>query len=794
MSGMIEVARATVTIVPNMQGAQQKITQEMTGAAAPAGIEAGKAAGKNMASAIGGKLTDVGKSLTKNVTVPMMAVGAASVAAWKSVDAGMDIVVQKTGATGSALTAMQTSVKNLATTIPTSFEEAGSAIGEVNTRFGLTGQALEDLSAQFIKFAQLNGTDVSSSIDSVQRAMTAFGVSASDAGGMLDVMNAVGQQTGIDMDTLAQSMASNAATMQEMGLNAVQAAQFLGAVEVSGMDVSASMMGLKTAMKNAAEDGLTLDAALAQWDETMKSNASDTDKLNASIELFGSKAGAQFYNAAQQGTLSLEGLSGEMSNFSGSVSSTFSETQDPMDNFQTVMNQLKITGASLVETVGPMLSSALSTVSDVLGKIQAAWDGLSPGAQDAIVKVGLVVAAIGPLLTLIGNVISIAPMVSSAFAMVNASLGPIGWIIAAVVAAGILLVANWDTIKEWAAKLWEGIKAAWDNIKQGAADLWSGVTEKWNAIKDSISGAWDSVKEKTSEAWGAVKSKIEEHGGGIKGVIGTAVEGYCSIWKTGFNVIDNLTGGKLGNMLSTVTGKVDEIRGKMSEGWENIKSKTSEAWGNIQSSVESHGGGIRGIIGTAVDGYKSIWTTGFNAIDSVTGGKLSSALSTVQSKVESIRAAFADKLGAARDKVKQIIDKIKSFFNFSWSLPQLKLPHVSITGKFSLNPPQAPSFSISWYAKAMQNAMLLNSPTIFGAAGGKLLGAGEAGPEVVAGASKLMSMISSSVRAEMIRSKQAGAASKVVINVYGAEGQPISEIADEVARRLYFQTRKKVFA
>ena len=94
----------------------------------------------------------------------------------------------------------------------------------------------------------------------------------------------------------------------------------------------------------------------------------------------------------------------------------------------------------------------------------------------------------------------------------------------------------------------------------------------------------------------------------------------------------------------------------------------------------------------------------------------------------------------------------------------------------------------------MQNAMLLTNPTIFGAAGGKLLGAGEAGPEVVAGASKLMSMISSSVRAEMIRSEQTSGASNVVINVYGAEGQPISEIADEVARRLYYQTRRKVFA
>jgi phage-related minor tail protein len=318
----------------------------------------------------------------------------------------MDTIVKKTGASGKALEDMQGILENLTAEIPTDFQTAGAAIGEVNTRFGLTGDALEELSGQFIKFADLNDTDVSTSIDNVQSVLAAFGLSAEDASGMLDVLNSVGQATGIGMDQLASLMSTNAASLQEMGLNATQAAQFLGQVEMSGMDTTAAMTGLKTALKKAADDGITLDQAMQQWNATMQSGASDTEKLNASIDLFGAKAGSQFYNAAKQGTLSLDGLTASMSEFSGSVSNTFTEAQDPIDSFTTIMNQLKVIGADLVESAGPMIVDALKTVSGVVKDLKTAWDGLSPGMQEAIVKLALIAAAVGPVLSVGGRAIT----------------------------------------------------------------------------------------------------------------------------------------------------------------------------------------------------------------------------------------------------------------------------------------------------------------------------------------------------------------------------------------------------
>ena len=128
---------------------------------------------------------------------------------------------------------------------------------------------------------------------------------------------------------------------------------------------------------------------------------------------------------------------------------------------------------------------------------------------------------------------------------------------------------------------------------------------------------------------------------------------------------------------------------------------------------------------------------------------LNAAKSTVSSIFDSIKSAISDKINGAKDAVHSAIEAIKDKFNFTWSLPHLKLPHISITGSFSLSPPSAPHFSVSWYKKAMGNAMILDGASIFGAMGGQLLGGGEAGREVVAGEDHLMGLMRQTVGGEV---------------------------------------------
>lgn len=172
-----------------------------------------------------------------------------------------------------------------------------------------------------------------------------------------------------------------------------------------------------------------------------------------------------------------------------------------------------------------------------------------------------------------------------------------------------------------------------------------------------------------------------------------------------------------------------------------------------------------------MNNVKTSITNGFNA-----------AKSTVTSVFDSIKSKISSVMDSAKTTVQNAINTIKSKFNFSWSLPKLKLPHISISGSFSINPPSVPKFSISWYKKAMENGMILNSPTIFGMRGNTLLAGGEAGSETVVGTRSLLDMIRSAV------ASMAGGTTinygGVTINVYQKENQDIRALADEIEYRI----------
>jgi phage-related minor tail protein len=157
----------------------------------------------------------------------------------------------------------------------------------------------------------------------------------------------------------------------------------------------------------------------------------------------------------------------------------------------------------------------------------------------------------------------------------------------------------------------------------------------------------------------------------------------------------------------------------------NIKSNVTAAWENIKSTVTT----VLSNIGSAI-------TNGFNTAKN----NVTNALNAIKDKIKSV-------WDGAVSLVRGAVDKLKSLMNFHWELPKLKLPHIKISGSFSLNPPSVPHFSIEWYKKAMENGMILNSPTIFGAMGGNLLGGGEAGPEAIVGVDSLRSMIGDAVAA-----------------------------------------------
>ena len=269
-------------------------------------------------SSVGDKISGLGDALMP-VTAGITALGTASVTAWKEIDESMDSVIARTGATGEALEEMQGIIEDIATTIPADFSTVANSVAEVHTRFDLSGQNLEDLSAAFIKFAQLNNTDVVSSIDNVSAMMAAWSIDTKDAANVLDVLNAVGQQTGASADELANILQANALSFKEMGYDISEAAVLLGQMEKNGVDASTGVTALRKAMVKAISDGTDLNAVITEWEALMGSSASEAEKLAATEEIFGSRAFAQLYNAISEGNISFTEINASMNDFSGNL-------------------------------------------------------------------------------------------------------------------------------------------------------------------------------------------------------------------------------------------------------------------------------------------------------------------------------------------------------------------------------------------------------------------------------------------------------------------------------------------
>jgi len=446
--------------------------------------------------------------------------------------------------------------------------------------------------------------------------MNAFGMDASEADNLLDALNATGQATGIDMDTLANALSSNAAQLKEMGLTAQQAAGFMGMVEMSGLDTSAAMMGLKTAMKNATADGKTLDQALAEFSTTMQGSGSDAEKLQAAYDLFGSKAGASIYNAVQTGKLNLSDFSGFLGDFEGSVENTFNETLDPIDQFQMTMNSLKETGAEVGNSLMSVLAPVLKELSDKLKSLAEWWNNLGEPMQQMIVKIALVAAAIGPVLVIVGKVISavgtimtIIPTVTTAMAGVKTAMAglnavmaanPIGLIITAIgllVAAFIYLWNNCEGFREFWINLWE-------KVKEIAITVWTAIKDFfvsiWEAIKNTFTTVANAISSFLTTAWNTIKTTVETVMNAIKTVISTIWNGIKSFFETIFNAIKTVVTTYF-NIYKTIIETVLNV----------IKTVVTTVWNAIKTAVE-----------TVVNAIKTVITTAWNAIKTTTLARL----------------------------------------------------------------------------------------------------------------------------------------------------------------------------
>ncbi len=524
----------------------------------------------------GEKMTKAGDEMSKKVTAPIVAIGAAAGVVWKGIDDALDTIVTKTGATGDAMKGFEENFRNVFTSMPVDAQQVGDAIGELNTQFGLTGEALEQASTQMIQFAEINGTDITNSTIAAKQAMSQFGASVDELPGFLDTVTAAAQQTGQSTDSIFEAVRKGAPQLKQMGLGLNDSAILMAKFEQSGLDSTKMIGSLTKAQVTFAKDGKTLKEGMTEFFKAVEDGGGSIDVTNQAIDIFGSKNGPLMVDAIKNGIVSLDDFTASSENFSGTVAKTFEGTLDPVDQFKTALNNLKTLGADLFTSIQEVAAPILETVVEKLKGLSNAWKNLSPETQQTIVKVGLIVAAIGPVLVILGKITSGIGLVVKA---IGALSSPIGLVVLAVAAAVVLIIKYWDQIKE-----------AWEATKKFLVDTWNAIkaeAEKiWTPIKEFFETTWNAIKTVAETTWNGIKTFLETIWKGIKTICETIWNGIKIYYETMWKIVSTL--------FTTV--------------WNGIKTTLETVWNTLKSTAETVWNSIKdSIIKPISDAAKSVW-------------------------------------------------------------------------------------------------------------------------------------------------------------------------------------------
>lgn len=571
----------------------------------------------------GKKMSDIGGKLSKGVTAPIVAIGTAAGAAWKGIDDALDTIVTKTGATGDAMKEFEGNFKNVFTSIPAEAQQVGDAIGELNTQFGLTGEALEQASTQMIQFAEINGADITNSTIAAKQAMEQFGASTKELPGFLDTVTAAAQQTGQSTDSIFEAVRRGAPQLKAMGLDMNQSAMMMAKFQQAGLDSTKVLSSMTKAQVQFAKDGKTLQQGMEEFFQAVEQGGDSVDVINQASEIFGSKNGPMMVEAIKSGKISLEDFTASAENYSGTVAETFEGTLDPIDKMKLSLNNLATLGAELFNTIQEVAAPILEQIVEKVKALREKWEELSPHTQQMIVKIGLIAAAIGPLLIVLGKMATGIGVVIKALAAFSS---PVGLVVAAVVAAVALIIANWDKIKKaweglkkFLVDTWNGIKTEaeniWNAVKKFFEDLWNGIKKTvetiWNAIKKFIEGIWNELKTTAETVWNGIKKFFEGLWNGIKTTVETAWNGIKGFFEDTWNGLKSTAETIWNGVKSAV---IDPVKDAAKGVWDKAKEMAS----NFIDGVKDLPGKIGGIFKNVYDGIKG-WVG--KAIDKIRGLK-----------------------------------------------------------------------------------------------------------------------------------------------------------------------------
>lgn len=417
------------------------------------------------------------------------------------------------------------------------------------------------------------------------------------------------------------------------------------------------------------------------------------------------------------------------------------ESLDKANEFNDSIDSIKLIAGATLQEIGTKLAGYLApALEKVVGWVEkiAGWlTKLDPEVLAIIGVIAGVVAGIAPLLIVLGKVATGISAIMSVGAKLGPLLaglsGPVGIVIAilaALVAAGVLVYKNWDTIKAKAKEVKDWVVQKWTELKTSVSTLMSN-------IKTAVTTAWTNIKSSVSEKVKALKDGIKEKWDSIKSNIATTVDTIKSSLLEKWEAIKTSVQGKIDTLKESVKTKFDTIKKNIIDPIKDAKKTALEKIQDLKESAKE---------------------------------KIDLLRDAVKEKFDAIKDKITGPIGDAKDKIKDIIDKIKGIFDsLKLELPHFKLPHFKVDGGKAPwgigGAGKAPSFDIDWYAKGG----IFTKPTL-------LAGLGENGPEAVLPIEKL---------------KEWMQPNGIVINVYGSDGMDVNELASAVERKLVNSVLRK---
>lgn len=675
---------------------------------------------------VGSKVSSTGATLSKTVTLPLVAAFAAAgvgiVAAGNKVDEALDTIAIKSGATGAALDGLESSFRNVAGKVPDDFNKVAEAIGMVHQRTGATGPALEGLTTQILTLSRITGEDLATTIENSTRLFGDWGIAADDQGAALDRLFKVSQVTGTGVNDLSQLLVTFGGPLRQLGFSMDEAAVMIGKFQREGVNTELVLGSMRTSLGRMAKAGEEPIETFRRVTDEIK-NAGSAGEANAiALELFGARAGPDMAAAIREGRFELGEMMAASGNFEGSISKTAKATDGWAETWGKFRNKLILA----VEPIATKLFAALDQflpklepVLDWIGRAIDAFTNLDPKWQLLIAGIVAAVAAAGPLLSILGAVIPVLAAIAGAISLPVVA-------IAALVAALVVAYqkseefrAIVDSVVQWlVANVPPLIQAVADTVLATVTDLVAWWRDHWEEIREAtehvlnavtgivngaiavISAAWgvfgDELLNLARIAWEQISLVIETAVRLVRDVIDLVLALINGDWDEAWQAILDIVSavwelikGTIGNALEYV-GQVVEValsalRVLWDLAWEAIRAALEGAWNamlslvegileSIRSTIEGALEAVGSLIDGALDGIRSAWDAAWNGIKDLLGAvwdgirsAVDAAVDGVKSKIEgtlsAISSTWSSTWGAIRDFVSGVWGAIKGFIS-----------------------------------------------------------------------------------------------------------------------------------